>query len=129
MTPTVLSIDAIVSDPAIRGGRPSVAGRTVTVADLVARYLRWGADSCCSAHVNHFRQRPPLLAERQPAIRRARPEIAHRVGSELADDQPLALLRRASEAWIYRVSARLLWKRSGSVRLLAETLFRGSLYV
>lgn len=43
MTPTVLSIDAIVSDPAIRSGRPSIAGRTVTVADLVARYLRWGA--------------------------------------------------------------------------------------
>ena len=42
MTPTVLSIDAIVSDPAIRGGRPSIAGRTVTVAELVARYLRWG---------------------------------------------------------------------------------------
>jgi uncharacterized protein (DUF433 family) len=39
---TVLSIDSIVSDPAIRGGRPSIAGRTVTVSDLVARYLRWG---------------------------------------------------------------------------------------
>jgi uncharacterized protein (DUF433 family) len=42
MAVTVLSIDAIVSDPAIRGGRPSLAGRTVTVSDLVARYLRWG---------------------------------------------------------------------------------------
>jgi uncharacterized protein (DUF433 family) len=42
MAVTVLSIDAIVSDPAIRGGRPSIAGRTVTVSDLVARYLRWG---------------------------------------------------------------------------------------
>jgi uncharacterized protein (DUF433 family) len=42
MAATVLSIDAIVSDPAIRGGRPSLAGRTVTVSDLVARYLRWG---------------------------------------------------------------------------------------
>jgi uncharacterized protein (DUF433 family) len=43
MSPTILSIDTIVSDPAVRGGRPSIAGRSVTVADLVARYLKWGA--------------------------------------------------------------------------------------
>lgn len=43
MSPTILSIDAIVSDPAVRGGRPSIAGRSVTVADLVVRYLKWGA--------------------------------------------------------------------------------------
>jgi uncharacterized protein (DUF433 family) len=42
MAVTILSIDAIVSDPTIRGGRPILAGRTVTVSDLVARYLRWG---------------------------------------------------------------------------------------
>jgi uncharacterized protein (DUF433 family) len=41
MAATVLSIDAIVSDPAIRGGRPILAGGSVTVSDLVARYLRW----------------------------------------------------------------------------------------
>jgi uncharacterized protein (DUF433 family) len=39
---TVLSIDTIVSDPKIRGGRPSIAGRTITVSDLVGRYLVWG---------------------------------------------------------------------------------------
>jgi uncharacterized protein (DUF433 family) len=43
MAATVLSIDVIVSDPQIRGGRPSIAGRTVTVSDLVSRYLHWGA--------------------------------------------------------------------------------------
>lgn len=43
MAATVLSIDAIVSDPTIRGGRPTIAGRSVTVSDLVARYLQWGA--------------------------------------------------------------------------------------
>src|SRR3990172_8444968 len=42
MGATVLSIDAIVSDPTIRGGRPIIAGRSVTVSDLLARYLRWG---------------------------------------------------------------------------------------
>jgi uncharacterized protein (DUF433 family) len=42
MVATVLSIDAIVSDPQIRRGRPSIAGRSITVSDLVARYLRWG---------------------------------------------------------------------------------------
>jgi uncharacterized protein (DUF433 family) len=39
---TVLSIDTIVSDPQVRGGRPSIAGRTITVSDLVGRYLVWG---------------------------------------------------------------------------------------
>jgi len=42
MTATVLSIDAIVSDPNVRGGRPTLAGRAVTVSDLVARFLQWG---------------------------------------------------------------------------------------
>jgi uncharacterized protein (DUF433 family) len=42
MAVTILSIDTIVSNPAIRGGRPSIAGRSVTVSDLVARYLRRG---------------------------------------------------------------------------------------
>jgi uncharacterized protein (DUF433 family) len=41
MAATILSIDTIVSDPNIRGGRPSIAGRSVTVSDLVARYVRW----------------------------------------------------------------------------------------
>jgi len=40
MTTTVLSIDTIVSNPDIRGGRPVIAGRSVTVADLAARHLR-----------------------------------------------------------------------------------------
>lgn len=42
MTPTVLSIDAIVSDPQIRGGRPSIADRSVTVSDLASRHLYFG---------------------------------------------------------------------------------------
>ena len=40
MSTTVLSIDTIVSNPDIRGGQPTVAGRSITVSDLVARYLR-----------------------------------------------------------------------------------------
>lgn len=40
MSITVLSIDTIVSNPDIRGGRPTIAGRSITVSDLVARYLR-----------------------------------------------------------------------------------------
>lgn len=38
MAATVLSIDAIVSDPAIRGGKPILAGTTLRVLDLVAYY-------------------------------------------------------------------------------------------
>ena len=39
MAATVLSIDTIVSDPQIRGGRPTIAGRRITVSDLIARYV------------------------------------------------------------------------------------------
>jgi uncharacterized protein (DUF433 family) len=39
MAVTILSIDVIVSDPTIRGGRPSIAGRAITVSDLIAGYL------------------------------------------------------------------------------------------
>lgn len=39
MTVTTLAIDAIVSDPRIRGGRPSIAGRSICVSDLVIGYL------------------------------------------------------------------------------------------
>ncbi len=39
MMVTILSIDVIVSDPAVRSGRPSIAGRAITVSDLVAGYL------------------------------------------------------------------------------------------
>jgi uncharacterized protein (DUF433 family) len=42
MVATVLSIDTIVSDPQVRGGRPSITGRTITVSDLIARYLSFG---------------------------------------------------------------------------------------
>lgn len=42
MTVTVLSIDTIVSNPQIRGGRPSITGRSVCVSDIVARYLDRG---------------------------------------------------------------------------------------
>jgi uncharacterized protein (DUF433 family) len=42
MVATVLGIDTIVSDPQIRGGRPTIAGRRITVSDLVARYLSFG---------------------------------------------------------------------------------------
>jgi uncharacterized protein (DUF433 family) len=41
-TPTVLAIETIVSDPAIRGGRPIIAGRAVSVADLVASHVHRG---------------------------------------------------------------------------------------
>jgi len=33
---TTHSIDTIISDPAIRGGRPAIAGTTLTVADIAA---------------------------------------------------------------------------------------------
>jgi uncharacterized protein (DUF433 family) len=39
MAVTVLSIDAIVSDPAIRGGRPIIAGTGVRVMDIIASHL------------------------------------------------------------------------------------------
>ena len=42
MVATPLGIDVIVSDPEIRGGRPIIKGRAVTVSDLVARHLSWG---------------------------------------------------------------------------------------
>jgi uncharacterized protein (DUF433 family) len=39
---TVLSIDTIVSDPHIRGGRPSIAGRSITVSNIVAGHASLG---------------------------------------------------------------------------------------
>src|SRR5260370_29981719 len=36
---TILHIDAIVSDPEIRSGRPSIAGTGICVSDLVAYYV------------------------------------------------------------------------------------------
>ncbi len=36
---TVLSIDAIDSDPEVRSGHPKIAGRGVTISDLVRGYL------------------------------------------------------------------------------------------
>ncbi len=42
MAKTILSIDTIVSDPQVRGGRPSITGRTITVSDLIARCLSFG---------------------------------------------------------------------------------------
>jgi uncharacterized protein (DUF433 family) len=36
---TVHSIDTIVSDPNIRGGRPHIAGTTITVADVVVMHI------------------------------------------------------------------------------------------
>jgi uncharacterized protein (DUF433 family) len=38
MAATILSIDTIVSDPAIRGGRPIIAGTGIRVIDIVAYY-------------------------------------------------------------------------------------------
>lgn len=38
-TATVLSIDVIVRDPAVRGGSPVVAGTTIRVSDLAAYHL------------------------------------------------------------------------------------------
>ncbi len=39
MTATVLSIDTIVSDPNIRGGRPIIAGTGIRVMDIVASHI------------------------------------------------------------------------------------------
>ena len=39
MTAIVLNIEAIVSDPEIRGGRPIIEGTTLCVSDVVAYYL------------------------------------------------------------------------------------------
>jgi uncharacterized protein (DUF433 family) len=39
MTATVLSIDTIVSDPAVRGGRPVIAGTGIRVIDIVAGHV------------------------------------------------------------------------------------------
>lgn len=39
---TVLSIDLIVSDPAIRNGRPIIAGTTMRVQDIVAGFHHKG---------------------------------------------------------------------------------------
>jgi uncharacterized protein (DUF433 family) len=44
MAATVLSIDAIISDPAIRGGRPIIAGTSLRVIDLAA-YYRYGGQT------------------------------------------------------------------------------------
>jgi uncharacterized protein (DUF433 family) len=43
----VLSINLIAADPAVRGGRPHIAGTTVTVADVVIAhiYQRMDADT------------------------------------------------------------------------------------
>jgi uncharacterized protein (DUF433 family) len=40
MTATILSIDTIVSDPAVRGGRPTIAGTGIRVIDVVAGHIR-----------------------------------------------------------------------------------------
>jgi uncharacterized protein (DUF433 family) len=42
MAVTILHIDAIVSDPAVRGGRPVIAGTTLRVSDLAAHYVYGG---------------------------------------------------------------------------------------
>ncbi len=39
MTTTILSIDTIVSDPKIRGGRPIIAGTGIRVIDIVAGHI------------------------------------------------------------------------------------------
>ncbi|RPI97581.1 MAG: DUF433 domain-containing protein [Chloroflexi bacterium] len=44
MVATVLSIDTIVSDPKIRGGRPIIAGTGIRVIDIVA-YYRYGGQT------------------------------------------------------------------------------------
>lgn len=39
---TIHPIELIVSDPAIRGGKPVIAGRAVAIADLVAGHIYRG---------------------------------------------------------------------------------------
>jgi len=41
MAANILSIDEIVSDPTVRGGRPVIAGTGIRVSDIVA-YHRYG---------------------------------------------------------------------------------------
>jgi uncharacterized protein (DUF433 family) len=36
---TILSIDTIISDPALRGGRPVIAGTTLRVSDVAAYHI------------------------------------------------------------------------------------------
>ena len=42
MAATVLTIDAIASDPAVRGGRPIIAGTSIRVSDVVASHIYRG---------------------------------------------------------------------------------------
>ncbi len=39
MAANILSIDEIVSDPKVRGGRPVIAGTAIRVSDIVAYHL------------------------------------------------------------------------------------------
>lgn len=52
---TVLHIDEIVSDPAIRGGRPIIAGTTLRVSDVATWHI-WGKQTPEELAVN-FRLR------------------------------------------------------------------------
>ena len=42
MAATFLTISEIVSDPAVRGGRPVIAGTTLRVSDVAAQYVYGG---------------------------------------------------------------------------------------
>lgn len=42
MAAKILSIDAVVVDPAVRGGRPFLAGTTLRVSDLAAYHIYEG---------------------------------------------------------------------------------------
>jgi uncharacterized protein (DUF433 family) len=50
---TVLSIDMLISDPAIRGGRPIIAGTTLRVQDIAAGH--WYKGYSIDDLVTHYR--------------------------------------------------------------------------
>lgn len=42
MAATIYHIDTIISDPAVRGGQPVIAGTSIRVSDLIASHLYRG---------------------------------------------------------------------------------------
>jgi uncharacterized protein (DUF433 family) len=54
MAVNILSIDEIVSDPKVRGGRPVIAGTGIRVSDIVAYHL-YGDELTAEQIADNFR--------------------------------------------------------------------------